>query len=364
MIKTISDKNRTIQLVAHFAAWLCFFSLPYLVFFPRLRDFSMSNHMLTVIVLNNIMLMVFYYLNTMVLIPQLLIKEKWLLYILSLVGCLLFFLYVPRTLAMMIYPPEIPITATENTKGINLRSNRIGRIRRRPYADFFNTVLFLLVITFGACIEVVRRWLQTEQNRKETELERINTELSFLKSQVNPHFFFNTLNNIYSLAIVKSDKTAHAVLKLSAIMRYILTETERNLVPLENEVAFIHNYIELQQVRLTEKVQVNFMIEGNTAPLLVAPLVFIPFVENAFKYGVSTKEQSSIEIKLTISDNMIHFYSKNYIVQSENNMMENTGIGINNVKRRLELLYPEKFELNNQKENGYYIVNLTINTLS
>jgi sensor histidine kinase YesM len=364
MIKTISDKNRTIHLVAHFAAWLCFFSLPYLVFFPRLRDFSMSNHMLTVIVLNNIMLMVFYYLNTMVLIPQLLIKEKWGLYILSLIGCLLFFLYVPRTLAMMIYPPEIPLTVTENTKGMNLRGNRIERIRRRPYADFFNTVLFLLVITFGACIEVVRRWLQTEQNRKETEHERLNTELSFLKSQVNPHFFFNTLNNIYSLAIVKSDKTAHAVLKLSAIMRYILTETERNLVPLENEVAFIHNYIELQQVRLTEKVHVNFLIEGNTSPLLVAPLIFIPFVENAFKYGVSTKEQSSIEIKLTILDNMIHFYSKNYIVQSENNMMENTGIGINNVKRRLELLYPEKFELSNQKENGYYIVNLTINTLS
>lgn len=363
MIKTISDKNRTIQYVAHLAAWLCFFFLPYLVFFPRLRDFSMSNHMLTVIVLNNIMLMVFYYLNTMVLIPKLLIKEKWFLYVLSLVGCLLFFLYVPRTLAMMIYPPEIPLNVTENTGGIN-RSNRIGRIRRRPYADFFNTVLFLLVITFGACIEVVRRWLQTEQNRKETEHERINTELSFLKSQVNPHFFFNTLNNIYSLAIVKSDKTAHAVLKLSAIMRYILTETERNLVPLENEVAFIHNYIELQQVRLTEKVQVNFNIEGNTAPLLVAPLIFIPFVENAFKYGVSTKEQSSIEINLKVTEHTIYFYAKNYIVHSENNMMENTGIGINNVKRRLELLYPEKHQLSHLTENGYYIVNLEINTLS
>lgn len=363
MINTISDKNRAIQYVAHLAAWLCFFFLPYLVFFPRLRDFSMSNHMLTVIVLNNIMLMVFYYLNTMVLIPKLLIKEKWFLYILSLIGCLLFFLYVPRTLAMMIYPPEIPLNVTENTRGIN-RGNRVGRIRRRPYADFFNTVLFLLVITFGACIEVVRRWLQTEQNRKETEHERINTELSFLKSQVNPHFFFNTLNNIYSLAIVKSDKTAHAVLKLSAIMRYILTETERNLVPLENEVSFIHNYIELQQVRLTDKVQVNFNIEGNTAPLLVAPLIFIPFVENAFKYGVSTKEQSSIEINLKVTDYTIYFYAKNYIVHSENNMMENTGIGINNVKRRLELLYPEKHQLSHVSENGYYIVHLEINTLS
>src|SRR6201999_1188599 len=139
----------------------------------------------------------------------------------------------------------------------------------------------LLIFTVGTAISVIQRWLQTEQTRKETENQKLNTELSFLKSQVNPHFFFNTLNNIYSLAIVRSEKTAPAVMKLSAIMRYILTETERDLVPLSNEVDFINNFIDLQKVRLTDKVTLNFSTEGSVDDLLVAPLLFIPFVENA-----------------------------------------------------------------------------------
>ena len=238
------------------------------------------------------------------------------------------------------------------------------RARRRNGNDYFNTAVFLLVMTVGTCITVVQRWLNTEQNRKETENEKLNTELSFLKSQINPHFFFNTLNNIYSLAIVRSEKTAPAVMKLSAIMRYILTETERNLVPLDNEVEFIHNYIDLQQVRLTDKVQVDFTITANTGELLIAPLIFIPFVENAFKYGVSTKEKSSITIKLETDGSNIKFTASNFIVQSENTMLENTGIGINNVKRRLELLYPGKHSLVVKEENGFYFVNLQINTRS
>lgn len=365
-MNTIHQKNQLIPFIAHVAAWICFFTLPYLVFFPRLRDFSMSNHMLTVIVFNNIVLVIFYYLNTQVLIPKLLVKEKWLLYILSLIGCLLFFLYVPREVATYLVPPEIsnqPQLTTHTSQVPDYKNfNRSGRLQRRPYADVFNTALFLLVLTVSTCISVVQRWLETEQQKKETENEKLNTELSFLKSQVNPHFFFNTLNNIYSLAIVRSEKTAPAVLKLSAIMRYILTETERDLVPLENEVSFTHNYIELQQVRLTDKVEVNIRVEGDTSALLIAPLIFIPFVENAFKYGISTKEQSTIEINIIAKNQVIYFYSKNYIVKSENNMIENTGIGINNVKRRLELLYPGKYILTNMEKNGYYIVNLEINT--
>jgi sensor histidine kinase YesM len=209
---------------------------------------------------------------------------------------------------------------------------------------------------------MIQRWLKTEQTRKETENEKLNTELSFLKSQVNPHFFFNTLNNIYSLAVVRSEKTAPAVMKLSAIMRYILTETQRDLVPLENEVEFTHNFIDLQKVRLTDKVDLQFSVNGPTDTLLVAPLLFIPFVENAFKYGVSTKEASSIRIEIRTEASKIFFSSVNYIVASENNLMENTGIGINNVKRRLELMYPGKHQLVTQQDGHYYKVHLEIDT--
>ena len=150
--------------------------------------------------------------------------------------------------------------------------------------------------------------------------------------------FRSTLNNIYSLAVVKSDITAPAVMKLSQIMRYILTDTQQDFVPLAKEQDFIHNYIELQQVRLTDKVTVQFTVEGETNHYSIAPMLFIPFVENAFKYGVSTKDSSTIKIHISTQGNTIYFDSSNFIVPTENNDLEKTGIGINNVKRRLELL--------------------------
>lgn len=361
------NKN-TVTFIAHIAAWICFFTLPYLVFFPRLRDFSMSNHQLASIICNNVFLVVFYYLNTLVLIPRFLAKEKWFFYVLSIIACLFFFLYIPKEIAKLIAEPEgyNPLnrefirnpnyTGKPHYQGMGIRGSR------RPVADPYNTVLFLLIFTVGTCISVIQRWLRTEQTRKETENEKLNTELSFLKSQINPHFFFNTLNNIYSLAVVRSEKTAPAIMKLSAIMRYILTETQRDFVPLSNEVDFINNFIDLQKVRLTEKVILHFSTEGSVDNLLVAPLLFIPFVENAFKYGVSTKESSSINIEIKTKGNAIYFTAVNYIVPTENNLMDNTGIGINNVKRRLELMYPGKHSLITSQKDNYYIVQLEIET--
>lgn len=270
---------------------------------------------------------------------------------------------MPKIIAGWIAEPEI--ISIQNREFIRNpafqgKPRNFGTEGRRPYANPYNTVLFLLVFTVGTCISMIQRWLKTEQHRKETVNEKLNTELSFLKSQINPHFFFNTLNNIYSLAVVKSDITAPAVMKLSQIMRYILTDTQQDFVPLTKELDFIHNYIELQQVRLTEKVKVQFTVEGATANYSIAPMLFIPFVENAFKYGVSTKDSSSISIHISTKGNTIFFKSSNYIVPTENNQLEKTGIGINNVRRRLELLYPEKHHLTCITENQHYIVHLEI----
>ena len=359
------NNKKTVIIIAHFAAWVCFFTLPYLVFFPRLREFSMSNNQLASIICNNVFIILVYYINTLFLIPKFLAKEKWLWYSLSIVVCLFIFLYLPREIATRIAEPEI--LNPQNREFIRNpafqgKPRYTGIGRRRPLADPYNTVLFLLVFTVGTCISVIQRWLQTEQTRKETENEKLNTELSFLKSQVNPHFFFNTLNNIYSLAVVRSEKTAPAVMKLSSIMRYILTETQSDLVPLRNEIDFIHNFIDLQKVRLTDKVVLNFSAEGDIDNLLIAPLIFIPFVENAFKYGVSTKESSSISIDIKTEGNNIVFNSVNYVVVTENTLTENTGIGINNVKRRLELMYPDKHLLTTVEKDNYYTVHLEITT--
>lgn len=357
----LSQNKKIISIIAHLAAWACFFTLPYLVLFPRMLDsqFTMSDHLIATIICNNLFLVIFYYVNTQVLIPQLLMKEKWGLYILSIISSLLLFLFLPKYIAGLIASPEIrPLVNLDNSKNQNR-----PRFRRRGMVDTYNIAIFFLVFTVGTCIAVIQRWLKTEETRKETESQKLSTELSFLKSQINPHFFFNTLNNIYSLAIVRSEKTAPAVMKLSSIMRYILTETTQDLVPLQNEVDFIHNYIELQQVRLTEKTKVIFQSEGLIENKLVAPLIFIPFVENAFKYGISTKHESTIEIHLNVFENSLELSVKNYIVPSESNMLENTGIGINNVKRRLELMYPGKHILSYQSTDNYYFVHLEIQLL-
>lgn len=357
----IQTKRRIVPLIAHLAAWVCFFTLPYLVFFPGLRDFSMSNHQWTLIICNNVFLVLFYYLNTQVLIPRLLMQEKWALYVLAILVCLLFFLYVPRLLAGWINPPDWPTTRPTGMPNLSPEREKLMRARRRSGSNYFNTAIFLLVMTVGTCITVVQRWLDAEQQRKESENEKLNTELSFLKAQVNPHFFFNTLNNIYSLAIVRSEKTAPAVLKLSSIMRYILTETERTWVPLDNEIEFIQNYIALQRVRLTDKVEIDFQVNGATGGSLIAPLLFIAFVENAFKYGVSTKGACRIAIALTVSQKAIAFTCQNKIIATDQEHLEQTGIGINNVKRRLALLYPEQHSLEAHPVGEDFIVNLSIN---
>ncbi|HEX3024539.1 MAG TPA: sensor histidine kinase [Chitinophagaceae bacterium] len=206
----------------------------------------------------------------------------------------------------------------------------------------------------------MQEWKKIEDNKEQIEREKINTELSFLKSQINPHFFFNTLNNIYSLAITESKDTASAVMKLSSIMRYVLTDTQNNKVPLQSEVDFITNYIDLQLVRLTDKVKVDFLTGGVLENKQIAPLLFIPFIENAFKYGISTKDESAIEIKLVAKNEAVHFSVINTIVKSGNIIKDTTGIGINNVKRRLELLYQHKHKLTTAENNNQFIVHLDI----
>lgn len=217
-----------------------------------------------------------------------------------------------------------------------------------------------MVFTVSTCSRVIQEWLGIESKRQEIENEKLATELSFLKSQINPHFLFNTLNNIYSLAVVKSEATADAVLKLSSIMRYVLSETKHDTVPLDKEIQFIKHFIELQKVRLTDKVTIEFIVEGETAGKQIAPLILMPFVENAFKYGVSTKETSKLLFVVKANIDSIYFTAQNDMVSYDKGTENNTGIGLKNTKRRLELLYPDKHKLTVTEENKKFIVNLIL----
>ena len=322
----------------------------------------------------NAFLVAFYYTNINFFIPKLLTQKKWVWYILVVAVCLYIYVLLPllfedaiREELLEKFPqvrgerPQFPQARGGRPMFPQGRGGRPGgRSSWIPYPFTGATAVFFLVFTVSTCIRVIQQWLNTEKRNEEVEKEKLVTELSFLKSQINPHFLFNTLNNIYSLALVKSDATAGAVLKLSAIMRYVLNETKHNWVPLEKEIEFINHFIDLQKVRLTDKMSIRFHVSGNVEGQQIAPLILIPFIENAFKYGVSTKEPSEITLELRAENNTISFFIKNKILKAENNPHDNTAIGLKNTRRRLELLYPDKHTLTVSEENNQFIVNLIL----
>ncbi len=300
--------------------------------------------------MNNLFIIAFYYLNTHLIIPRLLDLKKLLSYTLIILALLVFYGFLPRIYHAFFGNFLPPLTAT-----------RINPPRGRPLISASNIAIFLMVFVFSTGIKVINQWLRSEQRNKEIANEKLQAELSFLKAQINPHFLFNTLNNIYALATSQSEHTAAAVMKLSNIMRYVLTEARNDLVPLEKEILFTSHYIELQKMRLTDKTSIDFTINGDPMGRQIAPLLLLPFVENAFKYGISTREWSPIRILLDINKDSLYFSISNQKhLNSSLKMTDNTGIGISNTKRRLDLLYEDRYELNIADKTGEFSVNLKI----
>lgn len=201
-------------------------------------------------------------------------------------------------------------------------------------------------------------WFVNEKLRKNLENEKLTAELAFLKSQINPHFLLNSLNNIYSLAYQKAEKTPEAILKLSEIMRYMLYESNDAKVELAKEVRYLENYIELQKIRYKDSAFVNLTIACDEHLQTIVPLILIPFVENAFKHGVINDPANPVEIKICTEDGKLLFTVANK--KSLQNKDETGGIGFHNVKRRLDLLYPGKYTLKIDDQPLTYTVQLSL----
>jgi LytS/YehU family sensor histidine kinase len=226
---------------------------------------------------------------------------------------------------------------------------------------FFPVFPALFAFAISTAIKITNEWFKAEREKKEMENEKLHSELAFLKSQVNPHFLFNILNNICSLARKKSDNTENAIIQLSRIMRYMLYDSKDEKVSLEKEVEYLQNYIDLQRLRISDSVIINFNIEGNMDGKMVEPMLLIPFVENAFKHGVSYLDESNIDIALKVANGNLHFrVENNRIKKNDDPVQQKSGIGLKNVLRRLELLYPGKHIINIEETIAKYIVNLEI----
>lgn len=323
-------RTKTGQILIHVIGCLAFLSLPVLslhedesirsVFQGRgpLRDFVAYFFMIA-----------FFYVDYYALIPRFYFRKKYLAYTLLIAACFLVVAFGPPLIIPGWHPPGPP-------PGMQMKEGHFPGPPRESYLFMHighNFFRFAVVAMFALILKINTRWRRTEQ-------EKTTAELSYLKAQVNPHFLFNTLNTIYSLAIEKSDKTAPAVVQLSGMMRYVLSEADNDLVSLDKEIDYIRNYIDLQRIRFGDSIRIGFLVEGDTGGKKIAPLILITFVENAFKYGVNADENSEIRIKIAVHENMFRLDVFNNKVLVHNAAESGHGLGIENTRTRLDLLYP------------------------
>lgn len=243
-----------------------------------------------------------------------------------------------------------------------------GDVFARTFFTHNGNQLMILLSTFvvgaGSSIYfVVSDWLNSQKLKQELKNETLQSELKYLKSQINPHFLFNTLNSLYALTLKKSDLAPEIVLRLSEMMRYMLYECNEKQVYLEKEVNYLVNYLELEKLRHGSKMKVSLNIEGEPGAKMIAPLMFIPFIENSFKHGISQHTQDSyVNINMKIESDNISLIIENSKAPTMpgSNLKKSGGIGLVNVKRRLELLYQGQYDLDVLDYPNSYIIKLKL----
>ncbi|MBR5661359.1 MAG: histidine kinase [Bacteroidales bacterium] len=225
-----------------------------------------------------------------------------------------------------------------------------------------NTVIYMAIICVAVAVKMTERWYRDEKRRDEMEKAAAEAELTALKSQVNPHFLFNTLNNIYSLIQIDQTKAQEAVHDLSGMLRYVLYESESPIVTLGKEATFLGDYIKLMSMRCPKDVKLEVSLPSEDSGREIAPLLFIPLIENAFKHGISANEPSSIKISLEEDGGYVSCLVENTFFPKDESDRSGSGIGIKNLCRRLEMLYPNAYSFEYGKVRNVYRSNLRINT--
>jgi Putative regulator of cell autolysis len=286
------------------------------------------------------------YFNFYVLMPRLLFAGKYFRYALALLACIV------AISICNVFIHRLNVSLGSHYYGIGVEfSFRI---------IFARTFELFSIISITTGMKLAKDWLLQLQWIREKEKQYLETELNFLKSQINPHFFFNTLNNLYSLTLKKSDLAPEVVLKLSDLMSYMLYESNTPKIALDKEITYLKNYIDVEQLRFGQRLQVQFNISGPTEQVAVPPMLLILFVENSFKHGTRhIIHQIHIRISLAVHDGFVHFRVENP-VGNNFTVSEQTGIGLKNAQRRLELLYGSQYTLDMHIKDNQYIVSLKI----
>ncbi|WP_114750768.1 sensor histidine kinase [Pleomorphovibrio marinus] len=298
-----------------------------------------------------------FYSNIYYLVPQYLFKGKvWLFLTIVFFAGIGFWLMVQQY-DQLVRLPEQMHNAFRPGEPYVPKPRHIG-------SDIYFFMLYSLSVGVGTSIAAVQKWQFEDLVRRQLEEQKVNSELSYLKAQINPHFFFNTLNNIYALTSFDVEKAKAALLKLSRMMRYVLYETERDNTLLSSEVNFIKDYLDLMRMRISEKVKLHIEIQEQFEDVVIAPMMLLPFIENAFKHGISGKHESFIVVKLKVQKSRLTLEVKNRITEKVQSSPESShkGIGLANTIRRLSLIYSQNHSLaiDDQNDANEYRVYLSI----
>lgn len=266
-----------------------------------------------------------------------------------------FFRNLPGDALRMPTPPPGPLTEMDLHPPMD----------QRPWHKMFidNTLVSVLVVGFNSAIKLTVKWQDEERKNKELEKEKLQTELAFLKNQVSPHFFMNTLNNIHALIDINSEDAKQSVIKLSKLMRYLLYDSEKEKTTLAKEIEFIKSYVDLMKLRFTNNISITLGFPTNIPNIVIPPMLFTSLLENAFKHGVSYQQESFIDICMNVEDEFLLFSIKNSKQNRNNGINEPGGIGLENIKKRLTLIYGKKFSfIRNENEKDFEInIKLPIN---
>jgi two-component system, LytTR family, sensor kinase len=362
-------RGKQLIIILHITVWVIFFILP--AYFLN-NDSGIDLHSLIRAYIQILLYAIVFYMNYLWLTPQFFFKKKKVLYFITtliLIGTVTGI----NEFAFRRLEPNWPFERHETLKrqyfnpqndGPVIPNDPRGFDKKRPpknwpLYNFIITTLFISGFGMGLCFS--DKLIQNEKERKEAEKEKLNTELAFLKNQINPHFFFNTLNNIYSLVQTNVDDGQKAILQLSKMMRYLLYETEKGDKLLSQEIDFMQTYIELMKLRISEKVALTVSFPREYQDFSLPPLLFLPFIENAFKHGISYRRPSFVTIKLDVLPESIVFECSNSIgSRGEDLLKSDYGIGLENVRKRLALIFPGHHELKIEESETDFNIQLQI----
>jgi LytS/YehU family sensor histidine kinase len=337
----INQKKQS-TLLLHIIVWIVIFLLPF--FFSSQNQYDsgktkLYNNFLILNAVTQIFWMLLFYANTFLLIPRILYKRKYLLFITLQIVIFILIIGIHGFLFQLIVK-TVPFNFLKSS--------------------LFNSIPFIVTVFASIAIKTVSDKIKTDRIANERQRENLKTELSFLRSQISPHFLFNVLNNLVSMARSKSEELEPTIHKLSSIMQYMLYETDGDKVLLKSEIDYLQSYIDLQKQRFGKKLTLTTNLNIKEDWHTIEPMLLIPFVENAFKHGIGMVQNPVIEITLEAENNTLLFVVNNKYISLDTVKDKVSGIGLNNVKRRLELLYGEDYQLTINKTEDWFTVNLQI----